>query len=83
MPQIKLSLTKMGSEDQTPSKRCYSSCNNLGARIREAYACQGSPKHVLMDSGLDIDLAIPFDQAVTFKIILNKQSSVRSRIIIN
>ncbi|GFW46492.1 uncharacterized protein TNCV_4811791 [Trichonephila clavipes] len=56
---IKLSDTGIGSEDQTQSKPCFSSCNDLGGSWQQPL-CQDSPKDVLSDSGLEIELAIPF-----------------------
>ncbi|GFW54001.1 uncharacterized protein TNCV_3828091 [Trichonephila clavipes] len=52
--------TGIGSEDQTQSKPCFSSCNDLGGGFKAATFCQDSPKDVLSDSGLEIELAIPF-----------------------
>ncbi|GFU81035.1 uncharacterized protein TNCV_1277801 [Trichonephila clavipes] len=57
---IKLSDTGIGSEDQTQSKPCFSSCNDLGGGFKAATLCQDSAKDVLSDSGLEIELAIPF-----------------------
>ncbi|GFY18768.1 uncharacterized protein TNCV_2399881 [Trichonephila clavipes] len=53
---IKLSDTGIGSEDQTQSKPCFSSCNDLGGGFKVAT----SLKDVLSDSGLEVELAIPF-----------------------
>ncbi|GFU77184.1 uncharacterized protein TNCV_5109011, partial [Trichonephila clavipes] len=55
-----LSDTGIGSEDQTQSKPCFSSCNDLGGGFKAATLCQDSPKDVLSDSGHEIELAIPF-----------------------
>ncbi|GFU95657.1 uncharacterized protein TNCV_2769961 [Trichonephila clavipes] len=60
MPFIKLSDTGIGSEDQTQSKPCFSSCNDLGGGFKAETLCQDSPKDVLSDSGLEIELVIPF-----------------------
>ncbi|GFV76656.1 uncharacterized protein TNCV_4728761 [Trichonephila clavipes] len=57
---IKLSDTGIGREDQTQSEPCFSSCNDLGGGFKAATLCQDSPKDVLSDSGLEIELAIPF-----------------------
>ncbi|GFV61444.1 uncharacterized protein TNCV_2937861 [Trichonephila clavipes] len=58
---IKLSDTGIGSEDQTQSKPCFSSCNDLGGGFKAATSLpRDSPKDVLSDSGLEIELAIPF-----------------------
>ncbi|GFU87167.1 uncharacterized protein TNCV_3962951 [Trichonephila clavipes] len=57
---IKLSDTGIGSEDQTQSKPCFSSCNDLEEDLKQQPLCQDSPKDVLSDSGLEIELAIPF-----------------------
>ncbi|GFU09998.1 uncharacterized protein TNCV_1797021 [Trichonephila clavipes] len=57
---IKLSDTGIGSEYQTQSKPCFSSCNDLGGGFKAATSLQDSPKDVLSDSGLEIELAIPF-----------------------
>ncbi|GFY22206.1 uncharacterized protein TNCV_3298491 [Trichonephila clavipes] len=57
----KLSYTGIGSEDQTQSKPCFSSCNELGGEdLKQQPLCQDGPKDVLSDSGLEIELAIPF-----------------------
>ncbi|GFX71407.1 uncharacterized protein TNCV_2454181 [Trichonephila clavipes] len=56
----KLSDTGIGSEDQTQSKPCFSSCNDLEEDLKQQPLCQDSPKDVLSDSGLEIELAIPF-----------------------
>ncbi|GFV81679.1 uncharacterized protein TNCV_1703361 [Trichonephila clavipes] len=57
---IKLSDTGIGSEDQTQSKPCFSSCNDLEEDLKQQPLCQDSTKDVLSDSGLEIELAIPF-----------------------
>ncbi|GFU46577.1 uncharacterized protein TNCV_1545981 [Trichonephila clavipes] len=57
---IKLSDIGIGSEDQTQSKPCFSSCNDLGGGFKAATLCQDRPKDVLSDSGLEIELVIPF-----------------------
>ncbi|GFX64833.1 uncharacterized protein TNCV_4193281 [Trichonephila clavipes] len=57
---IKLSDTGIGSEDQTHSKPCFSSCNVLGGGFKAATSLPRCPKDVLLDSGLEIELAIPF-----------------------
>ncbi|GFV22697.1 hypothetical protein TNCV_557441 [Trichonephila clavipes] len=42
---IKLSDTGIGSEDQTQSKPCFSSCNtNLEEDLRQQPLCQDNPK---------------------------------------
>ncbi|GBN42269.1 hypothetical protein AVEN_59532-1 [Araneus ventricosus] len=51
--------------------------------LKQQLVCQDSPKDVLSDSGLEIEMAIPFLQTVTLKIVLNNHSSVRSCIIIH
>ncbi|GFV04555.1 uncharacterized protein TNCV_148301, partial [Trichonephila clavipes] len=72
------------AEDQTQSKPCFSSCNDLGGGFPSSNLCQDSPKDVLSNSGLEIELAIPFvpnrDPPDT---PLNNPSSVRSCIIIH
>ncbi|GBM58797.1 hypothetical protein AVEN_44466-1 [Araneus ventricosus] len=60
MLSIKLSGTEIGSEDQTQSKPCSSSSNDLGGDLKQQLVCQDSPKDVLSDSGLEIELAIEF-----------------------
>ncbi|GFX84948.1 uncharacterized protein TNCV_4997791 [Trichonephila clavipes] len=80
---IKLSDTGIGSEDQTQSKPCFSSCNDLGGGFKAATLCQDSPKDVLSDSGLEIELDIPFVPNRDPQILLNNPSSVRSCIIIH
>ncbi|GFV75296.1 uncharacterized protein TNCV_1481421 [Trichonephila clavipes] len=57
---IKLFDTGIGSEDQTQSKPCFSSCNDLEEDLKQQTLCQDSPKDVLVGSGLEIELAIPF-----------------------
>ncbi|GFV24095.1 uncharacterized protein TNCV_3583381 [Trichonephila clavipes] len=58
---IKFSDTGIGSEDQTQSKPCFSSCNDLEEDFKKQQPlCQDSPKDVLSDSGLEIELVIPF-----------------------
>ncbi|GFV13511.1 hypothetical protein TNCV_2023701 [Trichonephila clavipes] len=54
--------TGIGSEDQTQSEALhFSSCNDLGGEdLKQQPLCQDSPKDVLSDSGLEIELAIPF-----------------------
>ncbi|GFU78729.1 hypothetical protein TNCV_5009181 [Trichonephila clavipes] len=58
---IKLSDTGIGSEDQTQSKPCFSSCNDLGGGFQSSnLSAKIVPKMFLSDSGLEIELAIPF-----------------------
>ncbi|GFX91737.1 uncharacterized protein TNCV_3529361 [Trichonephila clavipes] len=57
---IKLSDTGIGSEDQTQSKPCFSSLATLEEDLKQQPLCQDSPKDVLSDSGLEIELAFPF-----------------------
>ncbi|GFV56033.1 uncharacterized protein TNCV_2266191 [Trichonephila clavipes] len=59
---IKLSDTGIGSEDQTQSKPCFSSCNDLEEDLKQQPLCQDSPKDVTLisDLGLEMELAIPF-----------------------
>ncbi|GFW42226.1 uncharacterized protein TNCV_1206821 [Trichonephila clavipes] len=73
----------IGSQDQTQSKPCFSSCNDLGGDLKQQPLCQDSPKDVLSDSGLEIKLAIPFVPNRDPQILLNNPSSVRSCIIIH
>ncbi|GFU95871.1 hypothetical protein TNCV_855901 [Trichonephila clavipes] len=58
---VKLSDTGIGSEDQTQSKPCFSSCNDLGGGFKAATSlAKIVPKMFYRDSGLEIELAIPF-----------------------
>ncbi|GFT36345.1 uncharacterized protein TNCV_484651 [Trichonephila clavipes] len=80
---IKLSDTGILSEDQTQSKPCFSSCNDLEEDLKQQPLCQDSPKDVVTDSGLEIELAIPFVPNRNPPDTLNNPSSVRSCIIIH
>ncbi|GFU23665.1 uncharacterized protein TNCV_2340721 [Trichonephila clavipes] len=80
---IKLSDTGIGSEDQTQSKPCFSSCNDLGGGFKAATSAKDSPKDVLSDSGLEIELAIPFVPNRDPPDTPQQLSSVRSCIIIH
>ncbi|GFT93288.1 uncharacterized protein TNCV_2220451 [Trichonephila clavipes] len=51
--------------------------------LKQQPLCEDSPKDVLSDSGLEIELAIPFIQTVILQILLKNPSSVRSCIIIH
>ncbi|GFX43645.1 uncharacterized protein TNCV_510941 [Trichonephila clavipes] len=57
---IKLSDTGIGSKDQTQSKPCFSSCNDLGGGFKAATLCQDSPKRCSIGFRSEIELAIPF-----------------------
>ncbi|GFU99963.1 uncharacterized protein TNCV_4695261 [Trichonephila clavipes] len=80
---IKLSDTGIGSEDQTQSKPCFSSCNDLEEDLKQQPLCQDSPKDVLSDSGLRSSWPFHSFQTVILQILLNNLSSVRSCIIIH
>ncbi|GFU43506.1 uncharacterized protein TNCV_406011 [Trichonephila clavipes] len=78
---IKLSDTGIGSEDQTQVSLVSAHVTTLEEDLKQQPLCQDSPKDVLSDSGLEIELAIPFfpnrDPPDT------PQQSVRSCIIIH
>ncbi|GFW17895.1 uncharacterized protein TNCV_1134951 [Trichonephila clavipes] len=57
---LKVCRTPEWNEDQTQSKPCFSSCNDLEEDLKQQPLFQDSPKDVLSDSGLEIELAIPF-----------------------
>ncbi|GFT72734.1 uncharacterized protein TNCV_756271 [Trichonephila clavipes] len=59
MLSIKLSVTEMGSQDQTRSKLCSSSPNDLGRGLQQPFY-RDSPKDALLDLSLEIELVIPF-----------------------
>ncbi|GFV50066.1 uncharacterized protein TNCV_2354511 [Trichonephila clavipes] len=77
-----MSDTGIGSEDQTQSKPCFSSCNDLEEDLKQQPLCQDSPKDVLSDSGLRSSWPFHSFQMI-LQILLNNPSSVRSCIIIH
>ncbi|GFV00583.1 hypothetical protein TNCV_1836241 [Trichonephila clavipes] len=73
---IKLSDTGLGSEDQTQSKPCFSSCNDLGGGFKAAISLQDSPKKMFYRIQVWRS-SWPFHsfQTVILQILLNNPSS--------
>ncbi|GFV27669.1 uncharacterized protein TNCV_4904511 [Trichonephila clavipes] len=78
-----LSDTGIGSEDQTQSKPCFSSCNDLEEDLKQQPLCQDSPKDVLSIQVWRSSWPFHSFQTVILQILLNNPSSVRSCIIIH
>ncbi|GFV84220.1 uncharacterized protein TNCV_3038801 [Trichonephila clavipes] len=81
---IKLSDTGIGSEDQTQSKPCFSSCNDLGGGFKAATSLPRYSQKMFYRIQVWRS-SWPFHsfQTVILQILLNNPSSVRSCIIIH
>ncbi|GFW77232.1 uncharacterized protein TNCV_2726621 [Trichonephila clavipes] len=79
---IKLSDTGIGSEDQTQSKPCFSSCNDLGGGFKAATSAKIIPKMFYRIQVWRSSWPFHSFQTVILQ-ILNNPSSVRSCIIIH
>ncbi|GFV72692.1 hypothetical protein TNCV_1951611 [Trichonephila clavipes] len=75
---IKLSDTGIGSEDQTQSKPCFSSCNDLEEDLKQQPSAKILPKMFYR-----IQVWRDSFQTVILQILLNNPRSVRSCIIIH
>ncbi|GFV21755.1 uncharacterized protein TNCV_3484521 [Trichonephila clavipes] len=80
---IKLSDTGIGSEDQTQSKPCFSSCNDLGGGFKAATSAKIVPKMFYRIQVWRSSWPFHSFQTVILQILLNNPSSVRSCIIIH
>ncbi|GFT77838.1 uncharacterized protein TNCV_2968811 [Trichonephila clavipes] len=81
---IKLSDTGIGKAKTRHRVSLVSAhVTTLEEDLKQQPLCQDSPKDILLDSGLEIELAIPFVPNRDPQILLNNPSSVRSCIIIH